>query len=304
MYQWYRRAVICYVYLNDVSAGDEAAVHEALRRSQWFQRGWTLQELLAPSLCFFIDKDWSTVLGTNETLAVNLYKITGIEVFLMTRPASFNSRIGSFSVAQKMSWASSRVCTREEDVAYSLMGLLEVNMPLLYGEGGYKAFQRLQQEILRTSDDESIFAWFADGTPSSGMPGFFRNRMMLARTPLDFCSSGGINKGDWTAGRSDFIVTRKGLRVEASIDHIPLPPFMFGERVALLPFPLNCHFGSDPKNSIVIMLERVEGEHYRRFGERSAHNVQNAQENSLEALIRDWLSKDHGDKREVIYCAV
>ena len=61
-----------------------------------------------------------------------------------------------FSVAQKMAWASNRTCTRPEDHAYRLMGLFGVNMPLLYGEGGYKAFQRLQQEILRCPDDESL----------------------------------------------------------------------------------------------------------------------------------------------------
>jgi len=58
-----------------------------------------------------------------------------------------------------MYWASKRETTRKEDEAYCLLGLFGVNMPLLYGEGS-KAFFRLQQEIIKTADDQSILAWY------------------------------------------------------------------------------------------------------------------------------------------------
>jgi hypothetical protein len=121
----------------------------ALRKSQWFTRGWTLQELLAPSSIVFFDKDWIDI-GTKVSLEEIISEITGIDDFTNFETAC---------VAQKMSWAGKRETTRIEDKAYCLLGLFDVNMPPLYGEGE-KAFARLQLEILKTSDDESIFAWY------------------------------------------------------------------------------------------------------------------------------------------------
>jgi Heterokaryon incompatibility protein (HET) len=141
MYQWYQDAMACYAYLNDGPAGNEAAVHQAMRKSEWFTRGWTLQELVGPGYIIFVDKDWTGTLGDGRTLADLLSEITGITSHLLSHVYSPGSRtgrrpnIGDFSIAQIISWASRRKCTRGEDVAYSLMGLFNVNMPLLYGEG-------------------------------------------------------------------------------------------------------------------------------------------------------------------------
>ncbi|KAE9362904.1 HET-domain-containing protein, partial [Stipitochalara longipes BDJ] len=186
MYQWYRKAVACYAYLNDVPAGGEDRVHEYMRRSEWFTRGWTLQELLAPVYTIFVDKDWTGVLGDGSALASLLSEITGIPEKLVNRDRSYKNvprpNTGDFSIAQIMSWASKREYTKKEDVAYGLMGLFGVHMPLLYGEGGVKAFQRLQQEILKISCDESIFAWFCEDEKwLSGM---------LAPSPENFSHSG------------------------------------------------------------------------------------------------------------------
>ncbi|PMD43062.1 hypothetical protein L207DRAFT_631224 [Hyaloscypha variabilis F] len=91
--------------------------------------------------------------------------------------------LSTFSVAQRMSWASERETTRSEDLAYSLMGLFNVNMPILYGEGLRKAFRRLQNEIMQASFDQTIFAWCAN-RPSSGLlalsPASFSNLPQLA----------------------------------------------------------------------------------------------------------------------------
>ena len=144
------------------------------RDSRWFKRGWTLQELLAPAVVIFLDQDWIE-LGTKLSLQEEVCHATGISTHHLHQPRDA-------SVAQKMSWASTRATTRSEDLAYCLLGVFDVNMPLLYGEG-MKAFQRLQEEILKHSTDESLFAWANRGYNVSGL---------LAESPQDFRHSGNI----------------------------------------------------------------------------------------------------------------
>lgn len=122
----------------------------SFRSSRWFTRGWTLQELLAPTFLEFLDRDWNLI-GSREEWATEVERATGIEVKQL---ANFQP----CSIATKLSWAAKRQTTRVEDRAYSLLGLLGINMPLIYGEGE-KAFTRLQHELIRSSNDESIFAW-------------------------------------------------------------------------------------------------------------------------------------------------
>ncbi|OQE19844.1 hypothetical protein PENSTE_c014G01785 [Penicillium steckii] len=124
-----------------------------LSRSEWFKRGWTLQELLAPVKLQFFFKDWQ-LLGDKQHLIQTLSCITRIPEMCLK---DYYGMV-SASVAQKMSWASHRTTTRPEDMAYCLMGLFDVNMPPLYGEGS-RAFLRLQEEIIKISNDPSIFAW-------------------------------------------------------------------------------------------------------------------------------------------------
>ncbi|KAF2499418.1 hypothetical protein BU16DRAFT_454367, partial [Lophium mytilinum] len=149
MYQWYKNASDRFVYLSD----SLPSVYQQFAESQWFTRGWTLQELIAPKRVLFYDTKWQS-LGRKEILLDPLAQITGVDFYVLEgiRDPS------SVSVAKRMSWASARETAREEDMAYCLLGLFDVNMPMLYGEGK-KAFVRLQEEILKTSDDHSIFAW-------------------------------------------------------------------------------------------------------------------------------------------------
>lgn len=136
-------------------------------RSEWFTRGWTLQELLAPTAVTFCDSEWNTM-GTlssgfrwdTSAIIQHVCLASGIDITYLQGDHSHRSKaIANACVAQKLKWAARRKTTRPEDMAYCLLGLLEVNMPLLYGEGGHRAFIRLQQEIIKQSDDESIFAW-------------------------------------------------------------------------------------------------------------------------------------------------
>lgn len=132
---------------------------EQFASSRWFTRGWTLQELLAPSSVVFYLQDW-TMYGTKSSFRDEISRITGIPAVTTTNPDS----LSSFSVAQRISWGSNRQTTRLEDLSYCLLGILGVHMPLLYGEGA-RAFIRLQEEVIKVGNDPTIFAWLSNGFP-------------------------------------------------------------------------------------------------------------------------------------------
>ena len=154
MFRYYALSTICYVYLGDVSNGDDVSAKASeFSRSRWHQRGWTLQELLAPKTVLFMSCDW-VYLGDKYYLAPALKEITSVPESILRSEQD----ITDASVAARMSWASRRQTTRVEDEAYCLFGLFGINMPTLYGEGR-NAFYRLQEEIMRTSVDTSLFVW-------------------------------------------------------------------------------------------------------------------------------------------------
>ncbi|KAK1676716.1 heterokaryon incompatibility protein-domain-containing protein, partial [Colletotrichum godetiae] len=153
MYRWYKDSQICYAYLEDIQPDDDLnGFDRQFGNSRWFTRGWTLQELLAPPAVSFFNAAWKE-LGTRSSLAREIGSITSIPTdFLRDR------HVHRAKVAERMSWAARRQTTRVEDRAYSLLGIFDVNMPLLYGEAE-KAFERLQIEVMRQSSDDSILAW-------------------------------------------------------------------------------------------------------------------------------------------------
>ncbi|KAI8972185.1 hypothetical protein BD414DRAFT_220655, partial [Trametes punicea] len=157
MFDWYQYSDVCYVYLHDVPPAATTAELSRdgsfFRESRWFKRGWTLQELLAPTSVLFFSEEWS-VLGSKHMLAPLIEKITKIPQDVLTLERSLEE----FSVACRMSWAVARDTTRTEDEAYSLMGIFGVKIQTTYGEGRY-AFIRLQEEILKNVSDQTIFAW-------------------------------------------------------------------------------------------------------------------------------------------------
>jgi hypothetical protein len=154
MFRYYQKAAICYAYLADVPSDfDEDLESSIFSSSRWFTRGWTLQELIAPSKVNFYSSDWKK-LGSKASLRSLLSKISKIDSSTLKDATN----IQHVSVAQKMAWAANRMTTRIEDMAYCLLGIFNINMPLLYGEGE-KAFLRLQEEIMKVTEDQSIFAW-------------------------------------------------------------------------------------------------------------------------------------------------
>jgi hypothetical protein len=155
MFKWYRKATQCYAYLSDVStsgiSGGKPVRRDwfpAFQRSRWFTRGWTLQELVAPTSVEFFSVEGER-LGNKYTLVQELYGITGISV-----EALRGIPLDQFSVDERMSWVGRRQTKREEDTVYSLLGIFKVYMPLLYGEGRDNAFARLQKEINARSSEE------------------------------------------------------------------------------------------------------------------------------------------------------
>jgi hypothetical protein len=148
MFAWYRNADKCYVYLPDVSSdsftSDPPAQQDwypAFQQSRWFTRCWTLQELVAPVSVDFFSVEGQR-LGDKYSLLQDLHGITGISV-----EALQGSPLDRFSVDERMLWVGQRKTKREKDAAYSLLGIFDVQMPLLYGEGQGKAFARLHREI-------------------------------------------------------------------------------------------------------------------------------------------------------------
>ncbi|KAF6818702.1 het domain-containing protein [Colletotrichum sojae] len=159
MYRWYQESSICYAYLVDVptAAGvvdywdEDCFYRERLfKSSRWFTRGWTLQEPLAPEVVEFYASDW-TEIGTKSSLTAHLARITKIDQAVLggTRP------ISSCCAAEKLSWAASRETTRKEDDAYSLLGIMDVHLPLIHGEGS-EAFLRLQRAMIMECEDYSL----------------------------------------------------------------------------------------------------------------------------------------------------
>jgi hypothetical protein len=156
MFRWYRNAAKCYVYLSDVPRDipdtDDTVCQlpweSAFRKSRWFTRGWTLQELIAPKLVEFFSKYWKQ-LGNRTSLGIIIHEITGVP-----DKALQGVSLSNFTVAERMSWAERRKTTREEDQAYSLLGIFNIYMPLIYGEGRENAFKRLREEIDKPSKGE------------------------------------------------------------------------------------------------------------------------------------------------------
>lgn len=205
MYQWYSEAALCYVYLEDLPL--DGPIEEALPSCKWFTRGWTLQELLAPKDAGdvqFYDMEWN-YRGSKQEFCSTISTCTGIREDVLRREVA----PADCSVAERMSWAARRKTTRIEDTAYCLLGIFDVNMPLLYGEGR-KSFRRLQEEIVKRNNDLTILAW--EDSKSSDKTSI----KLFADSPAAFINSALLSPfGD---DFPDFSVTNKGLLVSEAIE--------------------------------------------------------------------------------------
>ena len=208
MYKWYERSSICYAYLKDIKGGIIRAI-SSLSTSDWFTRGWTLQELIAPKEVIFFNADWKKI-GQKSLIAQDLNHITKIPIKVLLDPQEY---LPDVCISQKFYWASRRRTSREEDRTYSLIGLFNISLPIIYGEGN-RAFYRLQEKIMRVTVDHSIFAWHLT-KPCSGL---------LADSPDAFAKSGDVRSMDpnffntlFETGSSPYQYTSKNVGLEIQL---------------------------------------------------------------------------------------
>jgi hypothetical protein len=267
MWRWYQEAEVCYAYLSDAIYGGVPS----LSHCRWFGRGWTLQEMIAPDDVQFYDRDW-TYLGSRTSLSTEVSNITGIPEIVLSRSqidgkqrpsydgymASYRRLYGSaninkdtrtmlesFSVAQRMKWASKRETTRVEDTAYCLMGLFDVNMPLLYGEG-MKAFYRLQAEIIRGSGDHTILAFRPLRSPAVDGSG---HSSVLAPHPSRFQDD---LQNEWMPNNAITNMSVLGSALSISLLLCPLE-HMHGRYIGIL----DCMVGNDYLARPALLLEAM-----------------------------------------------
>lgn len=269
MFRWYGGSQVCLVHLADVDAPAQRVaagprdvmtgsvepailcdeLRQQFRESRWFTRGWTLQELLAPRHLLFLSRDWN-LLGNLPWLVDDVDKATGIPTRFLLKELKLHTA----SIAQRMAWAAGRKTTRVEDMAYCLMGLFNINMPLLYGEGS-RAFRRLQAEIIKDSYDHSIFAWQGDADQEALGD---VNYPILAPSPQCFRWHSRIIQAWDHNERSHYTLTNSGLRITLPVLKTVTP--------GLILAVLNCR--SSPvssKNRICLVLYSTSGDRYTRL---------------------------------------
>ena len=218
MYRYYQDAKICFTHLFDVDGhgirltdpnpnqpdtDDMEAVRKEFTDARWFKRGWTLQELLAPPQLWFYDKNWN-LLGSRDELCNTIADITRIEPGVLQDA----QQMWACSIAQRMSWAAGRKTRRPEDKAYSLLGIFGVNMPMIYGEGD-RAFVRLQEEIIKISDDHSLFTWSISEDRN--------NSALLARSPDPFKGCTDIIREKLRTDDYPYSVNNRGISMQLSL---------------------------------------------------------------------------------------
>jgi len=205
VFRWYEEAEVCYAYLVDVKRDKkhtDETWYTSFVGSSWFKSPWTLQELLAPKSVKFFDRDWQE-LGSRLSLSEEIAEATKIqlEVFTAGKP-----NLEAWSIAQRMSWASRREALLVEDVAYSLLGIFGVNMSIVYGEGP-KAFQRLQEAIIKQSDDHTILAW-------SGTANSHEHTGVLASSPAAFIDDSSLVQHVFDEDSRECSVTTSAMTVK------------------------------------------------------------------------------------------
>lgn len=287
MFTWYKRSQICFAFCEDVG---QSSIHlpdmrdtgnaseKNFAASRWFTRGWTLQELIAPKEVMFYNKYWVKI-GEKSKNSELIGEITGIDTFILE-----GGPLPEVSVGRRMSWAVGRQTTREEDIAYSLMGLFDINMPLLYGEGP-KAFIRLQEEILRKSDDHTLFAWRS--APESIIRGTASG--LLADHPRNFRNFRGevigsstdihgvhtdhndhiVRVWDHRTPQDPITITNMGIRITCRL--VDLYPGKNPDQFMIL--ILNCSPGGNADRATGIYIRRQYEDRYARVRTTDLANV-------------------------------
>ncbi|KAK5694942.1 hypothetical protein LTR17_024760 [Elasticomyces elasticus] len=269
MFRWYQNAAECIAFLGDVG-GDNG---RTLEHSIYFKRGWTLQELIAPQQMTFYDQHWNC-LGTKRDLLNALSSITRIPRDVLSHDRPFST----CSVAQRMSWASDRESKEVEDQAYSLMGLFDISLKLIYGEGE-KAFIKLQREIIASSADQSIFCWKLDSrTHKAGSS-------LLAPSPRAFADCGDIIP---TSVQRPYSLTNIGLSIQL---------YTWPHSMETYLAYLDCTEVGFPGSEIAILIAKLptadqyvrvtDSEHVSVFGDKTPSAIERRLRKIRQIFIRE-----------------
>lgn len=264
MYRWYEASFVCYAFLSDVHKGDK--MEQEMMSSLWFTRGWTLQELLAPHRLVFYDEHWQS-LGTKGTLSETVTSRTGIDKDILSR----GYPLSNCSIACRMSWASQRITTRVEDIAYCLLGIFDVNMPLLYGEGA-KAFLRLQEEIIKQEADQTIFAWPIHREDQPGL---------LADSPVAFANRGHVRVRPSRKSCLSYSMTNRGLSIKLRAFPFTTDTYLVCLDCTDAPLPMDCDRNECPPRLGIFLQKLHADDQYARVEHEGASFMR------LQASTRD-----------------
>ncbi|CAJ2504129.1 Uu.00g115230.m01.CDS01 [Anthostomella pinea] len=247
MFQWYSDATVCLAFIADFDA--TAGDMESLRRARWFSRGWTLQELIAPSTVYFYDREWR-LFGTRSSLYQELSSITGISTDILSPPdgAALRDLLDDILIARRMAWAARRHTTKKEDIAYCPLGIFGVNMPMLYGE---------------------VFAWTANDRtqdPSKNVSPNKIYRGILASSPAEFAGSANIEPNNDSKFNPDYFMSNKGLRIQTVLHATDTDEVVM---------PLNCHLTQNPSSQLGLILKHQGASVYVRSWLRVLGQVRN-----------------------------
>ncbi|KAK5725247.1 hypothetical protein LTR17_013116 [Elasticomyces elasticus] len=242
MYAWYQNAEVpgrtrCYALLSDVggAAPFEESEH-CFHRSAWFTRGWTLQELLAPRKIFFFARDWNS-LGDLGTLLDPVAGVTNIPQAVLRG----DTPVHACTIAQRLSWASGRVTHRPEDQSYALLGILEVNMCLSYGEG-QNAFVRLQEQLVMKGNGLTVLAWTSQDP--------MHRSHLFASSPADFASSSNIEAATSMANNAEYSLNNVGLT-----GRFPVLEHDCSNGKTIILIPLYCYESAKPEEMLALRLK-------------------------------------------------
>ncbi|KAK4961787.1 hypothetical protein LTR10_002278 [Elasticomyces elasticus] len=241
MYAWYRNAEVCYALLSGVTRSDDTVwdeAHTSFIDCRYFTRGWTLQEMLASRKVNFFAEDW-TPLGPLSDIAVLVSRASGVPQKVLNGKRT----IFECSIAQRLSWAASRTTTKTEDMAYCLLGILDISLDLRYGESN-QAFARLQEAILKKSSDLSVLAW-TDADPAKAIK-------LLAHSPVNFRHCHDVVHYPTVEASSEHWTTDRGLKGTFPVRAVQSRRSDIGPEV--LKLSLGCYHDSSPEGIIALTV--------------------------------------------------
>jgi hypothetical protein len=249
MFRWYRNSEICLIHLA------QSEVIEDMMDDGWMGRGWTLQELLAPRRIKIFDKNWMPMTdGRNDketNVTWTLARATGIP-----RPVIQSFEPSPHRVDERMIWAAKRITSRDEDVAYSLMGIFDVSLQIAYGEGGDRAFCRLIEAIMQAGD-HSVLNWVGEAAKH-------HSSTAIPRSPQGFLDRGRtLTSSTFLEGGLEMTMTSLGLRVPLVI--LPLAVIFTDDQRSALGYDtveLQCPLCPTVK---IKFLDFVAAHHTRQF---------------------------------------